>query len=135
MRRRPPRRRVGRRDELGRHLTCCAECSVVQDGKIFVDRAACRSQRQTGGTFKAVAVAGVGLDQTGVDGKAFAADQPLVDAAFQDGFEQAPQQIALAKAAVPVLREGQWLGTQPSSPSWQRWSRRATGPSENLLVG
>ena len=110
MRRRPPRRRVGRRDELGRHFACCAECSVVKDGKIFVDRAAGRSWRQTGGTFDPVAVAGVGLNQTGVDGKAFAADQPLVNAAFQDGFEQAPQQIALAKAAVPVLREGRMIG-------------------------
>ena len=102
--------------ELGRHFACCAECSIVQDGKIFVDRAAGRSWRQTGGTFDPVAVAGVGLNQTGVDGKAFAANQPLVDAAFQDGFEQAPQQIAVAKAAVPVLREGRMVGYAAVQP-------------------
>lgn len=103
MRRRPPRRRVGRRDELGRHFACCAECSIVQDGKIFVDRAAGRSWRQTGGTFDPVAVAGVGPNQTGVDGKAFAADQPIVDAAFRSGYSAICLECRHVKAGLSVL--------------------------------
>jgi hypothetical protein len=58
----------------------------------------------------AIAVTGVRLDQTGVDGKAFTADKSGVDAALQDGLEQPPQQIALAEAAMPILREGRVVG-------------------------
>jgi len=70
----------------------------------------------------AIAVAGVGLDQAGVDGKAFPADQALVDAAPQHALEQPPQQIALAKAAMPVLRERRVIGnlaiqTESAEPS------------------
>jgi len=36
-------------------------------------------------------VAGHRLDQAGIDREAFSANQPLVDAAAQDGFEQPPQ--------------------------------------------
>ena len=44
--------------------------------------------------------------QAGIDRKVLPANQTLVDAATQDGLEQAPQQIAIAEAAMPVLREG-----------------------------
>ena len=40
------------------------------------------------------------------DCKVFPANQTLVDAATQDGLEQTPQQIAIAEATMPVLREG-----------------------------
>ena len=78
--------------------------------------------RQPRGTFDAGAVAGVGLDQTGVDGKALAADQTLVDAALQHGLEQPAQQVAVAEAAVPVLREGRMIGhlaveAEPTEPA------------------
>ena len=53
---------------------------------------------------------GVRLDQAGIDRKAFAADQTLPDAAPQHRLEQAPQQIALAETAMPVLREGRMIG-------------------------
>jgi len=49
---------------------------------------------------------GIGLDQAGIDRKVLPANQTLVHAATQDGLEQAPQQIAIAEAAMPVLREG-----------------------------
>jgi hypothetical protein len=52
--------------------------------EILLDGATGRFRRQTRSTFDAVAVAGVGLDQTGVDGKAFATDQTLGDAALQE---------------------------------------------------
>jgi hypothetical protein len=46
--------------------------------------------RQTRGPFDAIAVAGVGLDQAGVDSKAFATDQTLSNAALQYALEQTP---------------------------------------------
>ena len=79
MRRGPPRRRIGRCDELGRHLGCGAERGIIEDGEIFLDRAACRVRRQTRGTLDAGAVAGIGLDQAGIDGEAFAADEAFGD--------------------------------------------------------
>ena len=65
---------------------------------------------------------GVGRDQAGIDRKAFAADQTFVDAASHDRLEQAPQEIALAEAAVPVLREGRVVGhiavqPEPTEPA------------------
>ena len=99
MRRGPPRRRIGWCNELGRHLGCGAECGIIEDNQIFLDRAACRVRRQTRGTFDPSAVAGIGLDQAGVDGKAFAADQALINAPLQDRLEQPAQQVAVAEAA------------------------------------
>jgi hypothetical protein len=62
------------------------------------------------------------MDQTGVDGKALAADQPLIDAALQDSLEQPSQQIALAEAAMAVFREGRMVGhraveAEPTKPA------------------
>jgi hypothetical protein len=49
---------------------------IVEDGEIFLNCPSRCFRRQTCSTFDAVAVAGVGLDQTGVDGKAFVTDRP-----------------------------------------------------------
>jgi hypothetical protein len=65
MRRGPPRCRIAGCDELGRHLGRCAKRGIVEDGKIFLNRATHRIRRQSRGTFDAGAVAGIGLDQTG----------------------------------------------------------------------
>jgi hypothetical protein len=46
---------------------------------------------QTRGTLDAIAVAGVDLDQTGIDGKFLATNEALVAAALQDSLEQPPQ--------------------------------------------
>ena len=116
VRRGPPRRRISRCDELARHLGSRAERGIIEDGEIFFDGAAGRVRRQTRGTLNAAAVAGIGLDQAGVDGKAFTADQPLGDAAPQHALEQPPQQVAVAKAAVAVLREGRVDVTIPVEP-------------------
>ena len=43
------------------------------------------------------------MSATIIDGKAFAADQSLIHAAAQHGFEQATYQVAVAEAPVPVL--------------------------------
>jgi hypothetical protein len=56
-----------------------AKRRIVEHSEIFLDRAPGRTGRQTRSTFDAGAVAGVGLDQTGIDGKAIAADQALPD--------------------------------------------------------
>ena len=48
-------------------------------------------RRQTRGTLDAIAATGIGLDQTGIDGKALAANQTLVNAALQHSLEQPPQ--------------------------------------------
>src|SRR5213595_4213545 len=98
MRRGPPRRRIGRCDELGRHLGCGAERGIIEDAEIFLDGAAGRSRRQTRGPLNTGAVAGIGLDQTRINGEAFTADQALIDAPLQDRLEKAPQQIAIAEA-------------------------------------
>jgi hypothetical protein len=49
-------------------------------------------------------------------------DQTLADAALQDHIEYPPQQITLAEAAVPVLREGGMIGhvaikSKPTEPA------------------
>jgi hypothetical protein len=110
VRRGPPRCRIGRRNELRRDLACCAKCRIVEGGQIFLDGTTGGGRRQTRGAVDAVAVTGVGLDQTGVDGKTFTADQSRADAALQHGLEQPPQHIAVAKAAMAVLREGRVVG-------------------------
>jgi hypothetical protein len=122
MRRGPPRRRIGRCNELGPHLGCRAERGIVEDSEIFFDGAARRIRRQPRGTFDAGAIAGVGLDQTGIDGEAFAADKTFLDAALQNGLEKPAQQVAVTEAAVPVLREGRMIGhraveTQSAKPA------------------
>ena len=53
---------------------------------------------------------GVGGDQAGIDREAIGANQALRHAASNDGLEQMPQEIALAKAAMPVLRKGRMIG-------------------------
>jgi hypothetical protein len=92
------------------------ERGIIENREIFFDGAAGRIRRQTRGTLNAAAVAGIGLDQTGVNGEAFTPDQPLGDAALQHAFGQTPQQIALTKAAVPVLREGRVVGHRAVEP-------------------
>ena len=66
----------------------------------------CTSCAGSRGTLDPSAVAGVGRDQAGIDGKAFATDQALVDTALQHRLEQPAQQVAVAETAMPVLREG-----------------------------
>jgi len=59
---------------------------------------------------------GFRLDEAGINRKAFAADQPLSNAALQDRLKDAPQEIALAETAMPVLREGGMIGNIAVEP-------------------
>ena len=56
---------------------------------------------------------GIGLDQAGVDRKAFAGDEPFCDATAHHRLEHLPQNVALAEAAMTVLGEGRMIGTSP----------------------
>ncbi len=53
---------------------------------------------------------GIRLDQAGIDGKSFAADKTFGDAAGYDLLEQAPEDVALGKPTVAVLRESRVVG-------------------------
>src|SRR3954451_7845124 len=48
---------------------------------------------------------GIGSNQAGIDSKGRPVDQPLNHAAPDHGLEQLSQQIAVTKAAVPILGE------------------------------
>lgn len=65
---------------------------------------------------------GIGLDQATIDGKALATDQPFGDAAGEHTLEQAAQEIAVAEAAVTILRKGRMvryaaLQAKPAEPA------------------
>jgi hypothetical protein len=59
MRRSPPRRRIGRCDELWRHFACRTERGIVEDSDIFLDSSADGIGRQTSSAFDAGPIAGV----------------------------------------------------------------------------
>ena len=64
----------------------------------------------------------IGPDQAGIDREAFAADQPLRDAAPHGRLEQLTQEIAVAESAMPVLRESRVAGhialePEPAEPA------------------
>jgi len=108
--------RIGWRDELRRHFACRAECGIVEDGEILLDRTAGR----IGGRPRAPSTrlrCGVGLDQAGIDGKASPPTSPSVDAALQHCLEQTSQKVTIAKAAWRFFENVEWSGTEPSSPS------------------
>ena len=78
--------------------------------QILLKSSACGFRRNPFLALDALLPVGVRLDQAGIDRKAFAANQPLRDAALQDRFKDAPQKIAFAETAMPVLREGGVIG-------------------------
>ena len=56
---------------------------------------------------------GIGLDETRVDRKSFAPDEPLLDATTQDALEHATEEIALPEAAMPVLGKRRVIRHRP----------------------
>jgi len=66
----------------------------------------------------AVLSVSTGLDQAGID-QSFLRQSDPRRAPAQNGFEEPSQQIAIAEATMPVLREVEWSGTSPSSPRRQ----------------
>ena len=102
--------RIGRRDELGHDIGRGAEGLIVEHSHIFFDRPSGRFWWQPLLTLDPLLPIGIRLDQTGIDRKGFAADKSLAHAALQDRLKNASQEIALAEAAMPVLREGGMIG-------------------------
>ena len=89
----PPDRSV--RWNLGHDISRSAEGLIVEHSHIFFDRPAGRFRWQSLLTLDALLPIGIRLDQTGIDRKGFAANQSLSDAALQDRFKDASQEIAL----------------------------------------
>jgi hypothetical protein len=119
----PLRRRVGMRGELRLHVARRAEGRVVEHGQIFahgprrgigVDRIRVPILLR-----RRVLLIGIRLDQAGIDGEVLAADQALGDAPGDHRLEEMPKEVALAKAAMPVLEKVEWSGTRPARSSRQ----------------
>src|SRR5262249_30977892 len=118
----PARCRIGRRDKLRRNLGGSTEGSIIKHGHILLDRPASRFRWQPLFALDPVLPVGIRLDQAGIDRKPFAADKTFTDTALEDHLEHPAQQIALAKAAMTVLRKGRMIGyvaiePQPTEPS------------------
>src|SRR5215211_5595492 len=112
----PASGRIDGRGELRRDRRCRAESGIIEHPKILLDRPARGLGRQALSSRDALLSASVRLDQAAINGKAFATDQTFRDAAAEDGLEQAPKQIALPEAPVPVLREGRVIGHPTVQP-------------------
>ena len=105
--------RIGSGDELRRHRGGRAERSVVERSKIFArgaNRFLLDLLRLPVLAWNRALLIGVGGDEACVDCKSVSAHQPLCHAALDDALEHMTQQIALAKAAVSVLRERRVIG-------------------------
>jgi hypothetical protein len=103
--------RIGRRDKFGRDVA--APKAASSKDQILLNGSACGSQGQPFLALDALLPVG-GLDQAGINRKAFAANQSLFNAALQHCLKDAPLEIALAETAMPVLREGGMIGDMPS---------------------
>ena len=118
-------RRVGLRHELRLHLVRRTPRSIVQRVEIFLDRATGRRHRLPVDLFRCFCRAlliCICPDEARIDGKALTADQSFLDASAHRRLKQLAQQIAVAKAAVPVLREGGVIGDvafqiEPAEPA------------------
>ena len=115
----PLRRRIGARDELRLRLAGRAPSGFIQRVEILAHRSTRPGEivpiDRLGGFCRPLLV-GVGLDQAGIDREAFAADQPFRDATPDGRLEQLAQEIALAEAAMTVLREGGMVGHTALQP-------------------
>jgi hypothetical protein len=116
----PTRGAISRRDELRNDRRRASENRVIQHRQILVDCAVrrCPDTPSAPGTAPPV---GVSRDQAGIGGEALTANQALAHASLHDRLEQLAKQVAIAEAAVAVLREGQVVRdvaveAEPSEP-------------------
>jgi hypothetical protein len=132
---RPARRRIGGRDELRRHLGRGAERRVIQHRQILVDRALDTSGTRPWAPY-ALPTAGIGLDQAAVDRHPVAAHQALGHAAAHHRLEHVAQKIAVAQAAMAVLREGRmiWHLARQAEPTEPIGSPGSDGPPRTAGV-
>ena len=96
---------------MGGELGCCftgrTECCIIESVEIFANRP-WRILRFDRAILPVFGVAGVLLldicdDQTGISGKALAADQSLFNTARNGHLKNMTQQVTLAKATVTVF--------------------------------
>src|SRR5438128_285308 len=102
---RPTRGGISRRDRRGNggRLNLRIECrQILAYGPCRVPWIAQILHLLTRHTTTAI---GIGLDHTGIDGKAFATDQPFLHTPLNDALEHMSKRVALTKATVAVLRE------------------------------
>ena len=113
------------RGELRCHVACCTEGSIVKHVEIFpnctrrlawINRAGVPFDARRGAL-----LIGIRRDQAGINRKVLTTDQPLGDAALENRLENLPQQITVAEAPMPVLRECRVVGNaigkiEPTEP-------------------
>ena len=114
-RRRIARRRVGRRDRLRLARRRPAEGGIVENRKIFGDRAA-RRRIEILDLGHSPPAMRVGHDHARVDRERLAADQPFLHAARHHRLKQLAQKVALAKTPMAILREGRMVGNLAVEP-------------------
>jgi hypothetical protein len=73
-------------------------------------------------------------DQTGIDREAFAAYQPLGDAARHRGREQPAHEVAVAEATVPILGEGRMVGHLAVEPQSQLNAESSNSSRGSMLL-
>jgi hypothetical protein len=125
MRARPLGCRIRSGNELRRHWRCGSERRVIEGGEVLLrgaNRILLDLLRFPVLARNRALLVGVGGDEAGVDRKSVGAHQPLCHAALNDALEHMTQQTALAKAAMPVLRERRVIGnlavqTESAEPS------------------
>ena len=113
---RPTRGRVGMRDKLWHNRRRRAEGGIIEHRQILSHGMVRRLGGLPLATRHAALPVSIGLDHAGVDREAFAANQSLGHAALHGRLEHLAQQIALAEATVPVLREGRVVGHRAIEP-------------------
>jgi hypothetical protein len=100
----PADRRIHWRDRLGSNRRGTSERRIVEHFQILADGTA-------GGIrwkfWVAALAVGIGTDQTAINRETVTTDEAFLQAALDGSFEQAAQQVAVPKATVVVLREGQ----------------------------
>ena len=103
----PGRRRIGRRHRLWRLSRIDRRVLALQRRQVLTDRPLGRLlvAPVDFAALDPLVAAGVGLDHAGIDGKAFAADQPDLHARRHHALEHQPKRGALTEAAVAVDRE------------------------------
>jgi hypothetical protein len=87
-----------------------SESVVIEHGEILLDGPAGLVRVKSFISGRSLAAVRIGLNETGVDREGFAAHQPFGHAEMQKQVEDVTEEIAVAKAAVPVLREGRVVG-------------------------
>jgi hypothetical protein len=127
----PLRRRIGSRDEFRRHGRGGSKRRVIESGEILL-RGAGRGFldlfRLPLWARNRSLLVGVGSNQAGVDCKPVGVDRPSAMQRCTTLSKRRRSASLSRKRPRPFFENVEWSGTLPSSPSRQRWSRRAVEP-------